>query len=95
MMEQCESVVAPYYIYAFSLSAQMKSGLPFQLFRSLVSPTVSFSYSNLCFKSRSAFEIFPPCASVFNVFNLKTHCLRFPPCVLSYLRFLSFFIQLV
>lgn len=82
MAEQCESVVTPYCIYTFSLSAHMKSNLLFQLFRALVSPTVGFSHNNLCFKSIISFSIFPHCEIVF---NLNTHCSCFPSSVLFYL----------
>lgn len=82
MTEPCESVIAPCCVNAFSLSAQMKSSLPFQLLGSLVSPTAVFSY-NLWFKSSIAFfSIFLLCKSVF---NLKTHCSCFLRFVLSYL----------
>lgn len=82
MAELYESVTAPYCINAFSLSAQMKSSLPFQLLGSLVSPTAVFSY-NLVFQVKYCFfSFFPVCKSVF---NLKTHCSCFQPSVLSYL----------
>lgn len=90
MTEPCESVIAPCCVNAFSLSAQMKSSLPFQLLGSLVSPTAVFSY-NLWFKSSIAFFQFFYYVKVYLTWKLIVHVF----CVLCCLICLPLLIQLV